>query len=174
MVGLMIGSILSVALYAPPPAGTIEFEGQQFRVTSDGLYALNINGVERRFHNLPGPISSIPYNPLATTLLQNAQETIITFDPSVSEDQLTFFDAVRFELREAIPNTISAVTQQATNYPFPVVTCEQATNEQPIIELREGEPEVTAVDNCIFVSGNLTAIILSKDTLLYHYFDVLE
>lgn len=174
MVAIMVGSFGTVMLYAPQT--TNAYNGQEYEFDQNlGMITTTLDGETVRFHNQASSASTIPYDDAADALL-DAPVIIVTFDPQETQN-LEYYDVIRYELALAFPNLAGAVTQESEQYALPVRTCEEATAQNPVIELASGDPGVTVNEsvnaNCIMLSGNLTSVVLAKDTLLYNYYGLI-
>ncbi len=170
MVAIMVGSFGTVMLYAPHTSTA--YNGQQYEFDEElGMITTTLDGETLRFHSQVTTALSIPYDAQVTPLL-SAPQLIVTFDPQ-EEEQLEYYDLVRSELAFAFPNIAGGVTQESEEYALPILSCDDATEQNPIIELRSGEARVSIDDNCILLSGNLTSVVLAKDALLYNYYGLI-
>jgi len=176
MVFLLVGSLLSVILFAPPPPSEDITYGD-FTFTADqntGLYTTEIDDKTYRFNNLPFVALTVSVSSEAITLLRMAPALVMTFDPLQTQEDLQYIDFVRFELSSAFPNIGGGVTQASETYALPVVDCANATALMPVLLIDLGEPEIRSEGSCIYLSGNKTTLILAKDALLYNYLGVIE
>jgi len=73
-----------------------------------------------------------------------------------------------------IPTVIS-VTKDSGNPDFPIKTCEDATDEIGVIELKYGEPRIYSEGDCVIVQGNnREEFINMNDLLSYILLGVIE
>ena len=73
-----------------------------------------------------------------------------------------------------IPTVIS-VTEDSGNPDFPIKTCEDATDEIGVIELKYGEPRIYSDGDCVIVRGNnREEFINMNDLLSYILLGVIE
>lgn len=174
MVLIMVGSFGTVMLYAPQTSTA--YDGQQYEYDEElGMITTNLDGETLRFHSQASSAVGIPYDAEATDLL-SAPTLTVTFDPQDTQN-LEYYDVVRYELALNFPNLAGAVTQNSEQYALPIMTCEDATAQNPVIELMSGDPSVvvneSVSENCIQLSGNLTSVVLAKDALLYNYYGLI-
>lgn len=176
MVFLMVASVLSVMLYAPPAPGATTYGDLEFSIdNSVGMYVTQHENQMLRFNNLPYPVLSVPTDLEAINLLRIAAQPVMTFNPNIDAEQLAYVDFVRFEIASAIPSIGGAVSESSATYALPVRTCEDATAAQPIlaIELAQNPAIIHTNEYCIVLQGNATSLVLAKDALLYHYFGLI-
>ena len=175
MVLLMVGSLMGVILFAPQAPGEITYGDLTFEVDqSTGLYTTTRDGQTFRFNNLPFTTLSVDVDQQAITVLRAAPLKVLTFNPNLDVASLQYIDYVRFELASVIPGLGGGVTQPSEAYPLPLIDCVNATPQVPVIRLEIGDPEIRSEGFCVILSGNQTTLLLAKDALLYHYFDMLE
>jgi len=174
MVAIMVGSFGTVMLYAPHTSTA--YNGQQYEFDQNlGMITTTVDDETLRFHSQASSAATIPYDDTVTTLL-SAPVLTVTFDPQDTQN-LEYYDVVRYELALAFPKLAGATTQDSDQYALPILTCEDATAQNPIIELSSGEPAVlvnqSVNENCIMLTGNLSSVVLAKDALLYNYYGLI-
>lgn len=142
----------------------------------DNQYVTKLDGEERSFYYLPSSVEYIANEHThLKTFMQDAQLLIITFDPNADPLNLQLMDLIRFDLMQTIPNPpiVQAVTTPSQTYNLPVVSCENATIQSPIIQIIEGAQASIQTNNfCMQISGNQTGLLQARDYLLYNYYDV--
>ncbi len=100
----------------------------------------------------------------------------LTFNPE--EPDLTYVDYLRFDLRNNIPKTKyfqDAILKESETYNLPIVTCENATLQTPVIVLKQGNStNVTEADNCINLEFAPYQLLQVRDILVYlmHNIDI--
>ncbi|MBR9702612.1 hypothetical protein GOV10_01120 [Candidatus Woesearchaeota archaeon] len=170
MVFLMVASLASVMLYAPDnyaltTYGELEFEIQE----STGFYLTEFNGRPLRFNYLPLNTLAVPTDLEAINLVRTAPIFIITFDPTLDEEQLQFVDFMRYEMANVFSNIGGAVTKNSSVYPLPILGCENSSSAMPVVEIRvAASPAIRKEGDCVLLEGNLTSLVLVKDAFLYH------
>lgn len=170
---LMVGSILSVFLYAPQAPGTVNYNG--YDVVFDdasGMFVSDVDGKSFRFYSQPGVAYGVFVDDQVIPVLRSASVPVITFDPTSDLEQLAYIDAVRYEFALAIEQLAGGVTSTSEVYPLPVYTCDDATAQSPVVLIKEGAANVSisSTNNyCIELSGNRTSLLLAKDALMYRY-----
>lgn len=172
-IGIMLLSVVSFAFVLYGMGGLNSGEGTQgldnFRIDNDRLLASTPQG-EVPFYSWPDSEAPLPQE--ARESLQQAQSVIITFDPQ-QEDDLAFLDLVRWEFSQYLPIPIqTGVLTESDDYPYEIITCEQATPQTPVIQFVPGTDGTSYEDSCITVSAVGEIIVLQRDQMLYAYYDL--
>ena len=93
----------------------------------------------------------------------------LTFDPE--ESDLTYVDYLRFDLRNNIPQTRyfqDAVTKPSDTYNLPIITCQNATFQTPVIIMKQGNStNITSTNNCINLEFAQYQLLQIRDMLVY-------
>ena len=80
-------------------------------------------------------------------------------------------DYLRFDLRNNIPQTRyfqDAVLTQSEIYNLPIITCENASLQTPVIILRQGNlTNITTFNNCINLEFAQYQLLHVRDLLVY-------
>lgn len=136
----------------------------------DQFYVVNVDGEEVRFYNLPQGIE-VPER--AGELLRGAQSVTLSFNAS-DVNNTQFVELARFDLSTYLDAPTSAGLLAASEESsFPVVTCADATPQQPVVAFVRDEGLSVSVNNsCITLLGDQTGFLLARDALLYEYFDL--
>ncbi len=172
----MVFSIFIIIL-DNPSQGTLVYNKKDFSVTETGTYKVKIDGKFMEFNYYPSELERIPLSPETLSTIKKAQNVIVIFDPNMTTEDLMFSDLARFELQTQLPVSLGfAMTKDSALYALPVVQCEQATAEYPIIFINSSSTTgfiTTENPYCIVMNGRLREIVASKDRLVYTYLGVM-
>lgn len=155
---------------------TVEDTGIKFRIDYDNnQYTAKIGGKEQLFYFLPSSLTNIATNNYADTL-RGAPALVMTFNPNTTQDNLQLLDVIRFDIGKSLDKpVINAVTQEHSLYQLPIITCDNATAEMPVLYFVIQENEsITKENNCITAQGNMTGLIELRDRIIYDYYGVYE
>ncbi len=157
-------------------------------VSTDNGYKTKINGAYMNFYNYPGDLENIPLSTDIASKLKKGQGIGIIFNPEEEiQDNLQYIDVVRYELQLEIDkpvyfgitkNTTQTDLSVATKYSLPVVECDSATAEFPLILINISMNTSFIISdtnpNCIIMNAKLRNILAAKDRLLYTYYGVMN
>lgn len=171
MVVMVLGSVgfIATSIGSGGSQGTNGY-GFEYRV-QDNLYVVQTSQGEVPFYSLP---QGLQVSDDIRQLLQGSSDITLAFNAS-EEDSIQFIELVRFDLSNyLVQPTSSALLEENSTYGFPVVSCEQASPQSPIIIIRESpSPTVELInDSCVQVSGLQTGVLFARDALLYEYFEL--
>lgn len=181
MVFLMVFS--TVAFFFTPDPNSFTYNGVRFRAVVDASgfiqgYTARIDGETRTFFSRPTDTTTLSLPEGFPLSLKESMMVVVLFNP---EDNLTpLYDSFRFVLEQSLgatPALVPAVTQENTQYPFATYSCDQATEEVPVLFLVEGPLGITAgADNphCITLSGSQYEYALLHDRIIYRLLEVTE
>lgn len=139
------------------------------------VYTTEINNKKLYFYRLPSEVQSVASDDLAATFLQDADAVAISFDPNMRDINLQAVDTLRYDFTESLDKVvISAITEKNNKFSaFPVIGCENATAEYPVIFFKESQStSITVNGPCITINSNTTGFLQARDKLLYEYYDV--
>lgn len=132
-----------------------------YEVTSDNK-AFNVFYV-------PEQLSALNVSQDTINQIKNFYYFYLTFDPE--EPDLTYVDYLRFDLRNNIPQTRyfqDAVTKSSDIYNLPIITCQNATSQTPVIILKQGNStNITSTNNCINLEFAQYQLLHVRDLLVY-------
>lgn len=181
---IMVGSTIGYVMMGPSPGaggrGNIEYEDHVFSMTTEGYWVTEYQNSQLRFHNLPGAVENIDLPQQAIENIAGAEFITITFHPE--DDHIEFIESSRFELEEQIGRKLGMMTQtgvieNVTPYEdVPVMSCEDATVQNPVIEIRTGEEkEISFENNCLKLVGETgPSLHRMKDRLIYSLTGIIE
>lgn len=146
------------------------YQGFRFSLNPDNTYTLKWQGARIAFTYHPTELLQIPVTPNTIPLLQNSRQVLLTFDANSTEPAM--MDALRLRLAERFSILGIAlgtgVLTPDPNYPFPAITCSNATTYIPVLELRTGEREgITREGSCITLTGVGTELAAVGERLEY-------
>jgi hypothetical protein len=173
----MIFSVFGfVADYAFSPGSgptSVEYGDFTFKVR-DGQYFTVVEGYDHGFIFFPGDLQHIQVPDDVNSLIASDSLTI-TYDPSTNFSRALgeaqyYFEAQLQNTREVerslTDNEGTTLTQK---------TCEDATGEQPVIFLEEGDSSISADGNCVKVSArDAFDLIQQSERLIYSALGVMS
>ena len=153
------------------PYGDYAFNKEQ------NYWATELNGHKLYFAYHPFEVEMYNLSKDSVDLLRNSQAIIISNDPnSQFRDQIA---RVKFNFAESIGKMIGKQTINAfsveTAYAVPVLNCDNASVEIPVIMFEEGETEIVEDGNCIHLYSRSEADYTKlTDRLLYGVTGIIE
>jgi hypothetical protein len=175
---IMVASTLAYVLSDLNNQGTsLKYNNFKFkRDAQSGQYLLNVNGQTLKFYAHPTEVEQVNMSYEVKSLLLQSQSLIVLFDPTVDQTLLPFQDTFRFELAQVIPKpVIGAVTTASPNYNFPVLSCANATAQNPIIFLNDStDSSIQSKGACIIVNGRGYELLRLKDRIEYGIIGVIN
>lgn len=174
----MVGSIFGVVL-SNYQSDNIKYGKYSFTITNTGTYKVKIDGKMMEFLYYPSELERIHVDPGIKYKILNAQVITLIFDPVESNDSLEFIDYIRYDIQNQIPKqTVFGITQQSDKYLMPVLSCDNATVEVPLIVVHNSDNTSIVLDNnndnCIIMNARLREVIAAKDRLVYLVNGVME
>ncbi len=124
------------------------FKGYNVAFTRQGHYILSKKGVSIEVYTNPSILfnenTSLTFKNLSS--LKEKSFIIITFDPNIDSNYLTFLDSGRFLLEENLAKNTNkkalyAVLTPNANYLLPVIDCKNATSQMPVIQIIAAEKQ---------------------------------
>lgn len=169
IVVMVSGSVGFIATSIGGGSGQQSGYGFSYEVR-DQFIVVRVDGEDVRFYNTPQGIQ-VPDR--AGELLRGAQSVTLSFNASDVENT-QFVELARFDLSTYLRVPTSAgLLASSDESSFPVVTCADATEEQPVVAfVREPGLSVSVNGSCITLAGDQTTFLLARDALLYEYFDL--
>jgi hypothetical protein len=179
-IGLFIAFIMVFSIFEysmmRDTGTTNKYNGYSFSQDSQTrMFLVKVSDRTYPFYSWPGYLEDIPLDPLAITLIKNAQAAIYTFDPKAPN--LPIIEQVRYEFSTILPvQPVFAVTQNDTTYAhLPILTCNDAAPLAPVIFLNVSDnTSITTVGSCIILNANNTEFLRARDRLLYAYLGVMK
>ena len=167
---MVIGSVGFIATSLGTGAGN--GGGLNYEVRDNQVFVQTPGG-EVPFYNLPQGVA-VPDG--VGELLRSADEVVVAFNAS-DEENLQFVEAARWDLSNYLSASVSSgLLVESEEYSLPVVSCADATQQQPVIRLvgGSGAPAVTFEEEyCVTLHGDEVSILLARDALLYEYFELI-
>jgi len=176
IVFIMITSMFGVMFYGfTSPDQTATYNDYKFKTTQQG-YSLEINDKIHYFNYLPQDTEDIEINPGIIEKINNAEMIIVTSDPDSSYIQEIAIASYDLNINFMENNIPSGNAFTSKNGNLPVVTCLNATESSPVINIVEGnETKAELEENCINIifdtSFNLERI---KTKLIYQIYGVMN
>lgn len=156
---------------------TVKDYGVTFAIDQNTrTYKADFTGEQASYYYLPSSVEQHALSLEERSLLRDSQALILTFDPDAPRQQLGALSEVRLDLSSLLQKpVINAVTTNTSAYALPVVTCDNATAEMPVVSFEvDDETALVADGSCLRVRGNGTAFYELRDALVYSYYDVYE
>jgi len=176
LIGIMIFSVggILIGSNAGGPGGfDLNYEGFKFKVV-DSYYSVKINDKERKFFFHPIDMFNVPVPSEAIAAFKASPVLVITFDPNSSEVETA--EVSRYQLEQNLDKTIySAVTQSSDLYNYPIVLCENATEQFPVIQLNAANiTNITYNNGCLSVNSNGIDMIKITEKVIYGILGVIN
>jgi len=172
---IMIVSVVGF-MWTQNIAETANYENFAFKKQGQ-KWLVNVNGEDLNFQYLPDQVKQIPVDGKVQDLL-NQRVLQLTYDPRqefVQEIAQAAYYTGR-NLNEVKKTVIINGLKEANDYNIPVITCDNATEFQPVIDfILSNESKVIVENNCIKLyarSGNDFTRV--KDRLIYEAYGVLN
>jgi hypothetical protein len=157
-------------------------------VSATNGYKTKINGTYMDFYYYPTDLEQIPISSDIISKLKNSQGIGFIFNPEDNvQDNLQYIDTIRYDLEQQIDKPwYFGITQNSTkynltvvtDYSFPVIDCENATEIFPLIlvntSLNTSFIESSNNPNCIIMNAKLRDLLAAKDRLVYTYYGVMQ
>lgn len=149
---IMVTSGFGVMFYGFSGGGnTVKYNKHKFKITNLGA-STKINGIEYYFEALPQEVEAFNITYGTKHTLLNSQAIVITSDPSSTYNQeiaLTQFN-MNSVLSTLNKQSVNAFTKETGS--LPVITCENASSQMPVIEFIESNyTEAILEDYCLRV-----------------------
>lgn len=179
IVFIMITSVFGVMFYGYDSGGQTERYGKyKFTLTNLG-YEMKHEGEKYYFEILPQNLEDLDVNQGIKNILKSSQAIIITSDPNSSYLQdiaLASYNINSFFMNQNKVVGVGFINKSEKNPEIPVITCENASLQFPVLELVESnETNTEILGNCIkynFNSGYGLRALVSKT--LYDYMGVFD
>ncbi len=103
-------------------------------------------------------------------LIRNSNYFYLAFDPH--QEDLSMVDYMRFDVKQNIPATkffVDAVTESDSVYSFPIIDCNNATINSPVIVLENtNTTNIEYSDNCLNIEFANYDFLRLRDMLVYN------
>lgn len=167
---IMITSILGFIVGREPGQNKLNFNGFIF-VNRGEFWITKINGKQATFRNYPSIIANLSLSEDAITKLKNTYEIDATsayndsFSEAIALSQYEFSKELSYHFNKYL---VQGFTTNTT-FNKPVITCENATNQIPVIFMRmSNETKISLDKNCIIAeAASGSDFLLIKDRLLF-------
>jgi hypothetical protein len=152
---------------------TYRYEGHAFYVNENNLYESKINDKTMEFYSLPDQLEKTSDEII--NKIKNSPSVKVTFDPTDTEN-LQYIEVARFGLSSYTDENFEyGITKASATYNFPIVTCEDATAESPVLIFEKTEEiNLYMENNCIHVQGDLFEFLMHRDSIIYSYYGILK
>ncbi len=148
---------------------SLQYNGYEF-TRQNNKYAAEINGQQRSFYYPPTSTLTIDTEAGWESLLQDG--FTVTFDPNRADVQSAA--VARYELVQHMPRVGSGVISQTPEYQSQVVTCDDATQNSPVLYLRQSnETSITVDGACVIVNGEGQETVRAAEHIIYELLGVI-
>ncbi len=174
---IMIGTSVSFVFFGFSPATErVKYNGVSF-VNNGNIWIAKINGNEAAFSFLPGEVENINMSYDISQRLQNKFEIDATYDLNSTYKEPIALAQHQMGLTLAAYNIFVRKGFTTNNtFNLPIITCDNATINVPVVYFRHGNATNINVDNnCIIAEASSNAdFIRVKDRLLYGMLGVIK
>ncbi len=163
----MVGSVFGIIFGGFSQSNTkYKYNGHTFKVVGNKLVT-KINGNDINVYYLPETIIKLNISEDIKSKIRSSQAFFLTYSPT--DENVQYMELLRFELAELEASQVTGkyflpgMTKESTEYSFPIIDCQNATDFQPVIVFKTGNSsQVTMNNNCITFNT-----VYSQDVLLY-------
>ncbi len=153
---VMISSVFGVIFYGYSGSDRVEkYNDHKFSLTTRGIET-KVDGEKYYFYYFPQQVEDINISESALNAF-NSKYLYITYDPNASyvrEMALMQFNLQDFFNRREV-YAVAGITDEMQNVKIPVITCANATQFAPVVELREGDNlSIVEKNNCVIITGD--------------------
>jgi len=161
-------------IYDQSGGSKMTYNGYKFKQAGN-KWAVKISDQYQYFDYYPGELVFLNVTGLKEKILASPNITI-TFDSETQD--LSYIDLARFELANHLIKTkivLNAVANESKAYQLPVVTCNNATNDNVVIYFKRGPDLSITIDNdCVIAEGKGIDFIMLKDRIAYAYYGIMD
>jgi len=149
---IMITSVFGVMFYGfTGPSTTVKYNDYKFRTTNLG-YTTKIDGMEYHFSVLPQDVESINITGNIKDEILNAQAVIVTSDHNSTYNQEIAVASYNMNIILSDKGKFVANAFMSPNDQLPVITCLNASQGLPVMEIVESnQTTATLENNCISI-----------------------
>ncbi len=170
---IMVASSVGFFVGQTPP-GAVKYGKYTFTQLEQGGYQTKIGKQPFMFFFLPQDVETIDFPPEAKTILRGSV-VIVTNQPNMTPLNLQLADQLRFDLRQRLGITVIPGRTEPDGSPFPVLTCANASVQEPAVILEEANETKAALEGvCLSLRGNESGLYMLRDRLLYEHFGVIH
>jgi hypothetical protein len=173
----MITSIFGIIL--GNSQGTQDFpftnsQGDEFLFVIDESGYYTYNNIQFFYHP-----SQITYLDFPSEIIRNSNSLILTFNSSLSVQEVSYIDQVQKQISSDLNNLGKQVTrgisEESIIYSeFPILNCEDATEDTPVLFFLEGNSSIVISENCVFISGFTNDFYAYRDAILFSHLGILK
>ena len=143
----------------------------------NNIFVFKINDKQVFFRNDPEYIENIDIDNSIINSVSNTKLVYLTYDPI--NNMSGVIDQARFEISQELGSHFDIFTVNGAvveNPTLPLVTCDNATQDVPVIDMRKGnETRITKEGNCIvFEAKSGFEMLELKDRLMYGVFGIIK
>jgi hypothetical protein len=179
MVGLMVFSMFAYFITSPDSANQLEYGDYEFEYRDlgggAGVLVTDINGQEIEFQSLPVQVTGLQMDSAVVPLLRSAGQIALSSPTNLSPEDGAMVDYARLQLGLSIPRMFNAMLEEDERYQLPVLGCEQATPQMPVMVFAYSNTTGVEVEgSCIIVNGEARDLMRAKDRIIFEYYDILN
>lgn len=162
----MILSIFAIVL--DNQGSQIKYNNYKFTPTNEG-YKVKIDNKWFTFQYYPGQLENIYVDDTIKNDLKNNMAYVILFNPLENSEYLQYIDFARFDFDSKIDTQVYfAITNESDKYLLPVLSCNNATAENPFLFFNiDDNTSITKNNNCIILNAKGTDIIALEERIVY-------
>ena len=156
---------------------TLRYNDHKFKRTDQG-YATEINDNLIHLSFLPADVEDIGFSSTAKSLLLNPKAVYVTYDPNNKLNST--MAQIQYDMERIFYPVTGIYLQRAlvdsAGYDIMEITCENATDYMPVIELKFGnETSIIAEGSCLFVQAqSQSELVRAYNRVLYSAFDIMK
>jgi len=166
---LMITSIFGIILGNSQGSQDFPFTnsyGEEFMFVIDenGLYIYD--NIQFFYHP-----SQLTYLDFPSGIIQNSTSLILTFDSSRTVQEVSYIDQIQKQIASDLNNLGKPITRGVSEESiiyseFPILDCDDASPETPVLFFQEGNSSIEISENCIFIFGFNNDVYAYRDIIL--------
>lgn len=147
-------------------------------VRKGNIWVTKINGQNLNFYYFPSETTDIELDDAVKNRISSTPMVYLTYDPD--QENVEYIAQTQFELENIFSSNFNIYSTKAftkeNEYGLPVITCLNATDTIPVIDLRKtNETAIHLEGNCIiFESRSGFDFLRAKDRLFYGLFNVIK
>jgi len=148
----------------------LRYNDFSFKVVDNQLVT-KIDGRQYSFYSFPEDLKSFGIDSEASLLLAQPVLTI-TYDSNSSDASL--FADIQYYIEQQLKDVRvieRAVTNEGSS--LPKRDCSDASESQPVILLKSGEPSISVEGNCIILSGENRGLLMVSERVVYSVLGVM-
>jgi hypothetical protein len=174
---MVLSTLGFIMMNADQSSTTLEYNGHKFRVINGG-YETVLDQKAVTFRYMPQETMDADFDMAAIPLLKKANGITLTYDENSTFVQQIAYDLFQLEtvVSEHTSRTISKGLMSENTYEFPVITCVDSTQTQPVISVSQGDEErIIVKDSCIVVtSSSANGFTVATEWLSYVLLGIID